>query len=261
MWLLIVGSPNCSSDHAIIIHMKPRPFTKRIYGKPKRGVVFYFCGWRMPIAVYWPVFFILNRAGYRVHAYSIAVDCITEADNKGFLEQLSALIDDVQADVLGFHAQGVEFSACFGNSIGSELALAVSKSVQSVSTVILNTVRGSTSDFLWNSPYGQEWRPLYERQGYTQASLYNELRPVEATEGLDKLRRCRVLLYYSRADKTIPPANTELLVNALAAHRVKHRIVINKYLGHFWCSVKNHAYFWVWLRFLRQQERRVRTHS
>ncbi len=200
-------------------------------------------------------------AGYRVHAYSLAEEYIMEADNKGFLNQLRALTEDVEADVLGFHAQGVEFFATFGNSMGSELALACAKNIPAISAVVLNTIRGSTSDFLWNSPYGQAWKSLYEVQGYTEATLYNDLRPVEATEGLAKLGKRHVLLYYSRADKTIPPNNTELLVKALAAAGIKHRIIQNHYLGHFWASVKNHLYFWVWLGFLRQAEHRLRTHS
>ena len=237
------------------------PFKKRIYGKARRGVIFYFCGWRMPLWAYLPVYWMANIAGYRVHAYSLAEHYVAEADNKGFLDQLKALTDDVEADVLGFHAQGVEFFVAFGNSIGSELALACTKAVPAISVVVLNTMRGSTSEFLWNSPYGQAWKPLYEVQGYTEATLYNELRPVEACEHLDRLGNRRVLLYYSKADKTIPSYNTELFVKALAASGVKHRIIRNRYLGHFWASVKNHARFWVWLGFLRQAERRLRTHS
>jgi fermentation-respiration switch protein FrsA (DUF1100 family) len=215
----------------------------------------------MPFWAYLPVYWIANAAGYRVHAYSLAEHYVAEADNKGFLDQLKALTDDVEADVLGFHAQGVEFFVAFGNSIGSELALACTKAVPAISVVVLNTMRGSTSEFLWNSPYGQAWKPLYEVQGYTEATLYNELRPVEACEHLDRLGNRRVLLYYSKADKTIPPYNTELFVKALAASGVKHHIIRNRYLGHFWASVKNHARFWVWLGFLRQAERRLRTHS
>ena len=241
--------------------MEPAPFTKQCYGKPKRGVIFYFCGWRMPLAVYLPVYWLANLAGYSVHAYSLAEHHVMEADNKGFLEQLKAITDDVEADVLGLQDQGVAFFAAFGNSIGSELALACTKAVPAISAVILNTMRGSTSEFLWHSPYGRTWRALFEIQGYSEATLYNELRPVEACENLDRLGKRRVLLYYSKADKTIPPHNTELFVEALTASGVKHRIITNRYLGHFMASVKNHMLLWVWLSFLRQAEHRLRSHS
>ena len=241
--------------------MRDTLFKKRTYGKPRRGVIFYFCGWRMPIGVYLPVYWLANIAGYSVHAYSLAEHYVMEADNKGFLEQLRAIVDDVEASVLGFQDQGVTFFAAFGNSIGSELALACTKAVPAISAAVLNTMRGSTSEFLWHSPYGRTWRSLYESQGYSEATLYNELRPVEACENLDKLGKRRVLLYYSKADKTIPPYNTELFVEALAASGVKHRIVRNRYLGHFWASVKNHMRFWIWWRFLRQAEHRLHTHS
>jgi len=236
-------------------------FTKRIYGRARRGVIFYFCGWRMPLALYRPVFFVANLAGYRVHAYRLNETHIANADNKGFLKQLQALTDDVKADALGFEAAGVSFMATFGNSLGSELALAVAKQVPLISAVVLNTVRGSTSEFLWHAPYATDWRAMYEHQGYTEASLYNELRPVEAVERLDKLSGKRVLLYYSSVDKTIPPHNTRLLIKALAAHHIRFKLATNRHLGHFWCSVKNHLFFWTWLSFLRKQERRVRTNS
>jgi dienelactone hydrolase len=215
----------------------------------------------MPFWVYLPVYWMANLAGYRVHAYSLAEHYIMEADNRGFLKQLKAVITSVEADVSDFHDQGVEFFATFGNSIGSELALACAKSVPAVSVVVLNTMRGSTSQFLWHSAYGKLWKSMYEAQGYTEATLYNELRPVEACENLNVLGKRRILLYYSKADKTIPPYNTELFVKALAASDVKHKIITNRYLGHFWASVKNHARFWVWLAFLRQAERRLRTQS
>lgn len=204
---------------------------------------------------------MMNMAGYRVAAYSIAEDRILASDNGGFMQQLHAVIDDVRADLLGYQARGVGFFATFGNSLGSELAMASTKQIPEISAVVLNTVRGSTSEFIWHSPYGKDFKPGYEEQGYTEARMYNELKDVEAAEGLSKLGKRPVLLYYSKADKTIPPRNTELLVTALAAHHVRHRVIRNTYLGHFMASVKNHMRFWIWWRFLRQAEHRLHTHS
>ena len=102
---------------------------------------------------------------------------------------------------------------------------------------------------------------MYKAQGYTEATLYNELRPVEAREYLDRLGRRPILLYYSKADKTIPPHNTELLITALSAEHVQHRVIRNKYLDHFTSSAKNHLAFWTWLSFLREAEHKVKTHS
>jgi hypothetical protein len=103
---------------------------------------------------------------------------------------------------LGFHDQGVEFFATFGNSIGSELALACTKSVPAISAVVvLNTMRGSTSEFymaftLWASFRSRSMK----LRATAEATLYNELRLVEACENLDVLgkRRIPALLLQSR---------------------------------------------------------------
>lgn len=211
--------------------------------------------------MYRPVFVAMNIAGYGVAGYSIAEDRILASDNIGFMKQLDALVEDVKADVLGYRTQDINFFATFGNSLGSELAMAAAKQVSGISAVVLNTIRGSTSDFIWHSPYGKDFKPGYESQGYTEAQMYNELKEVEAAEGLGKLGKRPVLLYYSKADKTIPPRNTELLVSALSAMHIKHTIIRNKYLGHLMASAKNHLFFWTWLGFLRSAETRVKTSS
>ncbi len=194
-------------------------------------------------------------------AYSLAENNILIGNNGGLVDQVKELIRDVQSDVVGFQAQGVSYFAAFGNSLGSELALTVTKQVPEVSGVVLNTVRGSTSEFIWHAPYAVGFKKLYETRSYTEARMYNELKIVEATEGLNKLGKRPVLLYYSKADTTILPSNTEILVKALAAHHIHHKVIRNRYLGHFMASAKNHLAFWTWLGFLRKQERRVRTNS
>lgn len=211
--------------------------------------------------LYRPVFVIMNLAGYAVVAYSIAEENIASATNDGFLEQLRQMIIDVRVEFDSYWVGSTRFFACFGNSLGSELALAVAKQIPEVAAIVLNTVRGSTSQFLWHAPYAKAYKKLYQEQGYTEAKLYRELKPVEAGELVDKLKRRRLLIYYSLADKTIPPANTKLLLHALDAEQIHYTLYVNKHLGHFLASAKNHLLFGSWLSFLREAEQRIRTNS
>ncbi len=215
----------------------------------------------MPFWVYRPVFAIMTLAGYRVVAHSLAENNILVGDNAGLVSQVNEVIRDVQTDIVRLQSLGTSFFAVFGNSLGSELAMAVAKQTPEVAGIILNTVRGSTSEFIWHAPYAVGFKQLYKSRGYSEAQMYRELKLVEATNNLTSLGKRPVLLYYSKADSTIPPRNTELLITALAASHIVHTLVRNKYLGHFGASVKNHLYFWTWLGFLRTAEYKLKTHS
>lgn len=228
-------------------------YNRRQFGSTNKRVIFFFCGWMTKYWVYFPLFPIMVACGYRVYVYELNHKHILASDNNKYVEQVKAVKDDV-AKVLSKLPESIQ-AFTFGNSLGSESALFVLKHTPQIKAAVLNTVRGNIADFLWDLPYGADFKARYLKLGYTKDRLAKELLTVEPTYQLGLVAGRPLLVYYSKSDTVITPENTKILLKELDSKSIRHRVYSGKYLNHFGISTLNHARFWRWLAFLRAAEK------
>jgi pimeloyl-ACP methyl ester carboxylesterase len=228
-------------------------YHRRQFGKSNKRVIFFFCGWMTKYWIYLPLFPIMVACGYRVYVYELDPKHVASSKTSGYVDQLKALKKDVAHILAGLPNSIKAFT--FGNSLGSESAFYIMKQLPQISGTVLNTVRGSTVDFLWDLPYGLPFKKSYLKMGYEKARLAKELLPVEVTTDLELVNNRPVLVYYSSADMVIPASNTEILLHAMQEKSLSYKVYKGRHLNHFGISTLNHAMFWRWLAFLRAAEK------
>ncbi len=199
--------------------------------------------------MYSPLFATMVLLGYKVYAYHLDEESILSADCATYVSQIQAVTANAQELVRAAGADTSFFG--MGNSMGSEVILYAAKHTSEIKSVYLNTVRGSVAEFIWHSSYGENFKPLYIRQGCDEAKTVKALYLIEAMNDVDLLGARPVLIAYSLADTIIDPENTQLLISALADARGNYRLITGKYLSHFGTSLLNFLTVARWHKFYK----------
>jgi pimeloyl-ACP methyl ester carboxylesterase len=221
-------------------------FERRQFGKDRHRVIFFIGGYKTEIGMYRPLYWLMRRLGYQIYAYVLDPKTVVASDITSYVKQIESVQQDIVSviDELGEAEYYV-----MGNSLGSESALYALKHTPQIKSAFLVTARGSIAEFIWKSREGRSFKPAYEKNGYDFTQISQELSPAEPLSDLKLISDRPVYLVYSQRDNVIPPANTELLIEALSHMQVKRY----RYGGHLVATLKGLAAFWRWHRFFVKQ--------
>lgn len=220
-------------------------FERRQFGSRQQRIIFFIGGYRTKIEMYRPLYWMMRLLGYRVYAYVLDPTIVVASQITKYVDQIKA----VQRDIAGIVDELPQDTECYvmGNSLGSESALYALKHTPRIEAAVLVTGRGSITEFIWNTNEGSGFKAPYVKNGYDFAQLSKELKPAEPLTDLKLIGNRPVYLCYSTKDQVIPSKNTEVLVKALPAIKVR------KYGhgSHLAATIKGLGAFWRWHKLFR----------
>lgn len=172
-----------------------------------------------------------TKQGVAVYAYDFPVKSWNGVTYDEMVTLVEAVIQDActEIDVLNEHPRTFY---SYGVSMGSVMAIKLAKTSKHIQKVVLNTVYGSSAKQIWDHRALGWTRKHLEDAGKDWKILSEETAHIEPYKNVDSLRGKDILIFYSTADKSHLPGNTEILLQALSKHEIPYTLVTDSKKGH-----------------------------
>ncbi|HET8709034.1 MAG TPA: alpha/beta hydrolase [Candidatus Saccharimonadales bacterium] len=225
-------------------------FNEKEFGGDNKKVVFLFAGMGTRIWLYKSAIQALVQNGYHVIAYDFHPAIVKKGDTDNFLQVAEAVSDKVAKHITQSKADGSEYFAAFGVSMGTLLAIKVASENPEITHLVVNLTYGSVAENVWTWKFIESTKRLAIKQGYDMESLDHKLAPVSPIPSAPKLKGKKVLLYLSSKDKILRFEQSSQFKEALDENGVDYRYVQDDKRGHIMAGLKNMRRKHIWLDFL-----------
>lgn len=235
---------------------RTKAYRVKVYGKPNKGVVFFFCPFGMRrwqfLLPHLPISSLV-KVGFQVVCYDYNIIKVT-ATPKSSKRILDEVLQDVQQRVNIYKKNGVENISSFGASLGSLFASYCSAKIPEIRKVVLNVPYGDMVGHILSAPR-MLLLPKHRVQRYiTLGGGEKQLRKFFAgyspLDNISELKKKKILLYLSKKDRVLLYSNSSKLKKELESAGNLHYIENTK-LGHFWTATYNHVKSSVYINFIQ----------
>lgn len=217
-------------------------FAHHIYNARKhhhRGLVFLFPALGTRLWMYRPLIHCLTREGYSVIGYDYqARRMLKGGDVENALKESFRMLDDAQSLL---DKRKDTFVAAIGASMGSYFALRLAKNNPGrIKKLVIAVPYGTLANNVWTWKYFKSVKKQLIKQGYTEESLFEALKPIETTWELEKLPSKSILLMDASNDRV--QKNTAYFGKQAKQKDRLHTHHTNKaghYLGGTWHMLKH----------------------